>query len=91
MNVTLKMGEPLSSLVGGPTASVTLDGATTVADAFAEMERHHPGFAAEVKRGEYDLPYNIFVNDDLVRWEKVGQAQVKDGDKIYLFLAVSGG
>ena len=91
MEVTLKMGEPLSTLVGGPSARVALDGAHTVADAFGEMERLHPGFAAELKRGEYDLPYNIFVNDRLVRWEKAAQTEVKDGDKIYLFLAVSGG
>ncbi len=91
MVVTLKMGEPLSTLVGGSSAKVMLNGAHSVAEAFAEMDRQHPGFAAELQRGEYDLPYNIFVNDNLVRWEKVAQTRVKDGDKIYLFLAVSGG
>ncbi|MBI5876645.1 MAG: MoaD/ThiS family protein [Chloroflexi bacterium] len=91
MSVTFKIGEPLATLVGENSVTVPLGGATTVAGMLGEADRIYPGFYDEVKRGEHDLPYNIFVNDRLVHWEKVAEAPVKDGDKIFLFLAVSGG
>ncbi len=91
MNVMLKIGEPLATLVGDKSLTISLDGAHTVAGALDAADRRYPGFFAEVKRGEHDLPYNIFVNDRLVHWEQIGEAAVKEGDKVFLFLAVSGG
>lgn len=91
MSVTFKIGEPLATLVGDVSVSVDLNGAGTVAAAIGEADKAFPGFFDEVKRGEHDLPYNIFVNDRLVRWEQIESAPVKDGDKVFLFLAVSGG
>jgi len=91
MSVTFKMGEPLATLVGDTSVTVQPNGAATVAAMIGEADKAFPGFFDEVKRGEHDLPYNIFVNDRLVRWEQIDNAAVKDGDKIFLFLAVSGG
>ena len=89
--ITLKLGDPLWKVVGDKSLKVELNGSHTIADALAEVNRLFPGFLQEAQRGEFDLPYNIFVNDTLVHWDKITCMPLKDGDKLYLFMAVSGG
>jgi molybdopterin converting factor small subunit len=91
MEITVKLGEPIWKIVGEKSTKVTLNGAQCLSDIFAELNRRYPAFMAEAQRGEFDLPYTLFVNDKLVAWEKVGQTPVSDGDKVFIFMAVSGG
>lgn len=91
VTITLKLGEPIWKVVGEKSVRVELDGARTVAEVFAEMNRRYPNFMAEAQRGEYDLPYTLFVNDTLVQWEQIAQAPIQNGDKLFVFMAVSGG
>ena len=73
MEITVKLGEPIWKVVGEKSIKVRLDGARRLSDVFAELNRRYPAFMAEAQRGEYDLPYTLFVNDRLVAWEKVEQ------------------
>lgn len=91
MTFTLKLGEPIWKLVGEKSLKLEMEEARTLADVVREMNRRYPGFMAEAQSGEFDLPYNLFVNDTLVRWDKVEQMPVHDGDKLFIFMAVSGG
>jgi molybdopterin converting factor small subunit len=91
MEVTIKLGEPIWKVVGEKSTKLVLNGAHSLSDVFAELNRHYPAFMAEVQRGEFDLPYTLFVNDKMVTWEKVGQTPVNNGDKVFIFMAVSGG
>ena len=92
MIVTLKLGEPLWERVGEKSLKVEVNGAPSIAELFAEMERRYPGFAEALNDHDGErLPYNIFRNDQLVRWENIGKVALADGDKVFLFMAVSGG
>ena len=91
MTFTLKLGEPIWKLVGEKSLKVEMEEAHTLADVVREMNRRYPGFLAEAQNGVFDLPYSLFVNDTLVQWEKVAQVPVHDGDKLFIFMAVSGG
>ncbi len=91
MVITLKLGEPLSEIVGEKSIAVEANGAHTIADVLAEVNRRYPNFSAGLKSDEFDLPYTIFRNDALVHWEQIAQTAVEDGDKIFLMMPVSGG
>lgn len=91
MLITLKLGEPIWKLVGEKSTKLELEGVETLGDVFAEMNRRYPNFVAQARSGEFDLPYTLFVNDTMVPWEKLDRTPVKSGDKIFIFMAVSGG
>jgi molybdopterin converting factor small subunit len=91
MTFTLKLGEPIWKVVGNKSIKLDMGGAHSLADVVREMNRRYPGFTAETQNGEFDLPYNFFVNDTLVQWDKIEQMPVHDGDKLFIFMAVSGG
>ena len=91
MEVTIKLGEPIWKVVGEKSTRLALNGAQTLSDVLAELNRRYPAFMAELQRGAFNLSYTLFVNDTMVNWEKVGQTPVKDGDKVFIFMAVSGG
>jgi sulfur carrier protein ThiS len=91
MTFTLKLGEPIWKKVGDKSLRIEMENAQTLADVVREMNRRYPGFAAEAQNGEFDLPYNLFVNDTMVQWDKIEQTPVRNGDKLFIFMAVSGG
>jgi molybdopterin converting factor small subunit len=91
MTFTLKLGEPIWKMVGDKSLKIDMDDAQTLADVVREMNRRYPGFTIEAQSGKFDLPYSLFVNDTLVQWDKIEQIPVHDGDKLFIFMAVSGG
>jgi molybdopterin converting factor small subunit len=91
MAITLKLGDPISDIIGAKSIQIEADGIQTLRELFDAVNRQHPRFNATVAADGDGLPYNIFRNDSLVHWEKVPQTLVKDGDKIFIFTAVSGG
>ena len=89
--ITLRLAEPLARSVGAKTIEVSLPESRTLSDAFAEANRLHPAFGAALARGDEDVPYTLFLNDTLVRWERAAETPVRDGDKVFVMMPVAGG
>ena len=94
MRITLKLGEPLWRQVGQRTLRLDwTEESATVAGVLRDLEARYPTFGA-VLRGtdsRLDTPYNLFVNDHLVRWDAVATTPLHDGDTLYIFLPIVGG
>jgi molybdopterin converting factor small subunit len=96
MKVTVKLGAPLSQVVGESKVILTMPGEATVADLLDELRTRHPDFEAGLKgkglRHPFDqVLYNLFINARPVPLEQAAETQLQDGDRIYLFLPVAGG
>jgi len=96
MKVTVKMGAPLSQVVGEARASLSMEKGATAADALDALRARYPDFEAGLQgkglRGAMrQVPYTLFVNARPVAFEQADEAVLRDGDRIYLFVAVAGG
>ncbi len=96
MKVTVKLGAPLSQVVGESKVSLSLAEGATVADVLDELRARYVDFDAGLKgkglRGRlpHDL-YTLFLNARLVPWDQAEETPVRDADRLYLFLPVAGG
>jgi len=96
MRVIVKLGAPLSQVVGEHKAILSLPEGATVADLLAELRGRYPNFEAGLQ-GQglprlYDkLIYSLFVNARSVPWEKIADTPLHDGDRVFFFLPVAGG
>ena len=75
MKVTVKLGAPLSQVVGESRVVLTLPEGATAASALAELGGRYPGFEAGLKgrglRTPLDqIPYALFLNARLVSLER---------------------
>jgi molybdopterin converting factor small subunit len=96
VKVTVKLGAPLSQVVGESKAILSMPEKATVADALAELGTRYPDFEAALKGKGLRLPpdkviYTLFVNERIVPLEQATAIPLRDGDRIYLFLPVVGG
>jgi molybdopterin converting factor small subunit len=91
MAIILKLGDPISDIIGAKSIKVEFNSFKNLREVFDEVNRLHPKFNATLADDGDGLPYNIFRNDTMVYWDKVSQTPVADGDKIFIFTAVSGG
>jgi molybdopterin converting factor small subunit len=96
MKVTVKLGAPLSQVVGESKAILILPQGATVADLLAELHARYPDFEAGLKGKGLHRPfdrilYQLFVNARPVPFEQAGGEGLRDGDRVYLFLPVAGG
>ena len=96
MKVTVKMGAPLSQVVGQPKAILSLPQEATLADLLEEMEGRYPEFQAGLKgKGLYKpfdrILYSLFLNSRPVDWGEVAATRLRDGDRVHIFLPVAGG
>jgi molybdopterin converting factor small subunit len=96
MRVTVKLGAPLSQVVGERQITLSFPGQVTVADVLDELRASYPDFEAGLRGKGLRLPldrvrYALFVNARLVPFEEAGTTQLRDGDRLYLFLPVAGG
>lgn len=96
MKITVKLGAPLSQVVGESKASFSMPEGATVADVLDELRARHPDFDAGLKgkglRQPFDrVLYALFVNSRPVSFDQADQRHLRDGDRIYLFLPVAGG
>ena len=91
MAITLKLGDPISDIIGVKSIAIEANGIKTVHELFDAVNRIHPNFNATLRDDGDGLPYNIFRNDAMVYFDKLAQTPVKDGDKVFIFTAVSGG
>jgi molybdopterin converting factor small subunit len=96
MKVTVKLGAPLSQVVGQRKITLSLPGEVTVADVLDELQASYPDFEAGLRGKGLRIPldrvrYSLFVNARLVPFEEAGTTPLRDGDRVYLFLPVAGG
>jgi molybdopterin converting factor small subunit len=96
VKVTVKFGAPLSQVVGERKAHFTVPEGTTVAGVFEQVRQRYPEFDEGLKgkglpRSLDQVLYSVFVNARPVPWEQVEATQLRDGDRVYLFLPVAGG
>ncbi|MCB0252430.1 MAG: DNA-3-methyladenine glycosylase [Anaerolineae bacterium] len=94
MQVTVRLGEPLTRSVGALRVSLQFDSEpATVAGALHRLSNEYPGFDAAF-RGEgigHVNPYRVYVNARQVPAGDEDRWRLVDGDKIYIFLPAAGG
>jgi molybdopterin converting factor small subunit len=96
MKVTVKLGAPLSQVVGESRIILHMPDESTVASALAELQASFPEFEAGLKGKGLRHPfeqilYQLFVNAQPVSFVQAEKTILSDGDRIYLFLPVAGG
>lgn len=96
MKITVKMGAPLSQVVGDSKTFLTLPEGTTAADVLDELRTRYPDFEPGLQGKGLRKPldrvlYTLFVNAKPVPFDKADKFQLRDGDRVFLFLPVAGG
>jgi molybdopterin synthase sulfur carrier subunit len=96
MKVTVRMGAPLSQVVGEKKVILHVEDGVTVADVLAELGGRYPDFEEGLKgkglREPFDqVLYSLFVNARPVTLDKAAETPLQDGDRLSLFLPVAGG
>jgi molybdopterin converting factor small subunit len=96
VKVTVKMGAPLSQVVGAKKVILEVREGMTLADVLDELRARYPDFEEGLKgkglRKPFDrILYSLFVNARPVPFEEAAKTALTDGDRISLFLPVVGG
>ena len=96
MKITVKLGAPLSVVVGERKATLNMPNDATVADVLAALRERYPGFEEGLRgkglRQPFDqVIYSLFVNARPLPFERAETTPLRDGDRVYLFLPVAGG
>ena len=96
ISVTVKMGAPLSQVVGESKVSLTLPPEATLADLLDELRARYPrfddGLRGEGLRRPLDqMLYSLFVDARPVPFERAASTPLRNGNQVYLFLPVAGG
>lgn len=96
MRITVKLGAPLSQVVGEAKIDLSMPEGATVADALDEMRARYPAFESGLRgqglRKPFDRAiYSLFVDGRPVSFERADTTPLRDGNRIYLFLPVAGG
>jgi molybdopterin converting factor small subunit len=96
MKVTVKLGAPLSQVVGESNVSLTLPESATAADVLDELRGRYPDFEEGLRAKGLRKPldqvlYSLFLNASPVPFDQAAHTRLRDGDRLYLFLPVAGG
>ncbi len=96
MKITVKLGAPLSQLVGESKLILTMPQGATAASVLEELRTRYPDFDDGLKGKGLPRPldrvlYLLFVNSRPVPFERAGATQLRDGDRIHLLMPVAGG
>ena len=96
MKITVKLGAPLSQVVGESKAILILPEGATAADVLDELRARYSDFEAGLRgkglRKPFDrVLYSLFVNARPVPFEQAENTLLRDGERVYLFLPVAGG
>ncbi len=96
MKITVKLGAPLSLVVGERKAILSMPEGSTLADLLDELRARYPPFDEGLKGKGLRHPldqvlYTLFLNTRPVPFEQAGDTPLRDGDRIHLFLPVAGG
>jgi molybdopterin converting factor small subunit len=96
VRVTVKLGAPLSRVVGEGRAVLPLAEGATLSDLLDALRARYPDFEAGLQgkglRGPMKrVPYSLFVNTRPVAFDEAAATPLHDGDRIHLFVPVAGG
>jgi molybdopterin converting factor small subunit len=96
VRITVKLGAPLSQVVGESKIDLAMPEGATVADVLDELRARHPDFEAGLRgkglRKPFDqVIYSLFVDARPLTFEKAETTRLRDGNRVYLFLPVAGG
>ena len=96
MKITVKLGAPLSQVVGEARVILSLSGDVTLAQVLDELRARYPDFEAGLRGKGLRIPqdrvlYTLFVNARPVSFDDAAAIPLHDGDRVYLFLPVAGG
>ena len=96
MRITVKLGAPLSQVVGESKIALAMPEGATVADVLDELRTRYADFEAGLRgkglRKPFDqVIYSLFVDARPLTFEKAETTRLRDGNRVYLFLPVAGG
>jgi molybdopterin converting factor small subunit len=96
VKITVKLGAPLSQVIGEARVILSLSGDVTLARVLDELRARHPDFEAGLRGKGLRMPqdrvlYTLFVNARPVAFQDAGAMRLQDGDRVYIFLPVAGG
>lgn len=96
MKIVVKLGAPLSQVIGESKLILSMPDGVNISDVLEEVRARHPDFEEGLRgkglRKPFDqILYSLFLNARPVPFEQAGSTTLRDGDRIYLFLPVSGG
>ncbi|MFC2030206.1 MoaD/ThiS family protein [Chloroflexota bacterium] len=96
MKVTVKLGAPLSQVVGENKVILHPPEGATITDVFEDLTATYPDFQAGLRGKGMRQPvdhvlYSLFLNSRPVRFDQAESTLLRDGDRIFLFLPVAGG
>jgi molybdopterin converting factor small subunit len=96
VRITVKLGAPLSQVVGEAKIELIMPHGATVADVLAELRSRYPEFEAGLRgkglRKPFDqVVYSLFVDARPLTFERAETTKLQDGNRVYLFLPVAGG
>ena len=96
MKIVVKLGAPLSQVVGESKVILTVPEGAQVSSVLDELHARYPDFQDGLRgkglRKPFDhVLYSLFLNTRPVPFEQAGNTPLRDGDRIYLFLPVAGG
>ena len=96
MKVTVKLGAPLSQVVGESKIILHPSEGVMVAEVLEELADRYPDFEAGLRgkglrRPVEQVLYSLFLNSRPVRFDQAESTLLRDGDRVFLFLPVAGG
>jgi len=93
MEITVKLGEPLSQIVGRSQVSLELSEDASVTQALERLGVAYPSLAAALAGADSrpGLSFQYFVNRKWVRDEELAQHRLKARDKLYILAPIVGG
>jgi molybdopterin converting factor small subunit len=96
MKIIVKLGAPLSQVVGASKTFLTMPECATAADVLDALRARYPRFEQGLQGEGLHRPldkvlYSLFVNARPIPFDQADQVQLRDGDRVFLFLPVAGG
>jgi molybdopterin converting factor small subunit len=96
MKIIVKLGPPLSQVVGEGKAILDMSQGASLGDVLHELRTRYPDFYEGLKGKGLQRPadrilYSLFLNANFVSFEDAGSVEVRDGDRVFLFLPIAGG
>lgn len=96
MKIIVKLGAPLSQVVGVSKVHLQMPEGSTLADLLGELRDRFPDFEAGLRGKGLRTPvdqvlYTLFVDAKPVAFDQAEKMGLRDGNRVYLFLPVAGG
>jgi molybdopterin converting factor small subunit len=96
VKITVKLGAPLSQVVGESKVPLNLPEGSTLGDVLQELQDRFPEFEAGLRGKGLRNPgthvlYTLFVEASAVPLDQAEDTVLRDGNRVYFFLPVAGG